>query len=172
MLNNKNLLILKWSEVNPIILKRLFLNHIKGRMRYDALNNYYPNINKWFNKKVLKDLYNGKRDIILIIDGDSSPVILGYCIIKNYENEKKICCIRLDEKIRNCGYGSKLFEISFDILGTRKPIISIAEENKEIFFNIFKKYNFIQTSYKLGIYRDMKYEYFFNEPLETIICDK
>lgn len=89
----------------------------------------------------------------------------GVSIIKNTQEEKKICTLRVMEKYQNRGIGLRLFEKSFETLQTRFPLLSVSEEKYPDFKKIFDYYGFKLTSIKENYYRIGKKEFFFNENL-------
>lgn len=133
-----------------------FFNLIYQRL--DSAEEYYPNFQNWYQTKVIHDVLSGKRELIFEEINDKT---VGLSLIK-FE-EKKLCTLKVFEEYQNKGYGLKLFEKSFEKLGTEKPFLTVSEEKYEEFKKIFDYYNFKLTSIKLGIYRENKLEYFFNE---------
>jgi hypothetical protein len=104
------------------------------------------------------EILNDKRDFIFESRNDK---IVGLSLIK-YE-EKKLCTLKVFEEYQNKGYGLKLFEKSFEALGTDKPFLTVSEEKYIEFKRVFKYYDFNLTDIKQGLYRNNKLEYFFNE---------
>ena len=81
----------------------------------------YPNFDDWFGKifvEVLMD--NVRREIVLAMDGTT---IAGILILKDIDGEKKICNIVVLPDYRKQGVATTLFEMAFEYLGTRKPMI-------------------------------------------------
>jgi len=119
---------------------------------------YYPNFKKWYNEKVIPDLINFKRELIIERRKDN---IVGVSIVK--VEEKKLCTLRIIDKFQNRGIGLKIFEKSFEKLNTEKPFLTVSEEKLPEFKRIFNYYKFNLTSVHHDLYRDGKKEYFFNE---------
>lgn len=125
--------VLKYSQADlntREILKEFFKNKTS-----QILKNVYPNFDKWF-EKVLKEIEedNTKRDILLFINYDVVGIdINGIAILKNTEEEKKICYlfIRSKEDIDN------IFEEIYNYLGTETPLITF---EKEFFENKYKSF--------------------------------
>lgn len=139
----------------------------------DGLEKNYPNILEWYNNKVLPGLETGEREIILAcrvskfkVDNKISLEILGYVILKKTLTEKKICTFRVEEKYQCIGIGKKLMEASFDFLETRKPMITISEDNVKSFENLLKKYNFKLVEKIENLYVKGKTEYIYNKKWE------
>jgi len=119
---------------------------------------YYPNFEKWYHEKVIPDLINFKRE--LIIERRNKDIV-GLSIIKLEEN--KLCTLKIMDRFQNRGLGLKLFEKSFKQLNTDKPFLTVSEEKLPEFKKIFDYYKFNLTSIHDSLYRDGKKEYFFNE---------
>jgi len=119
---------------------------------------YYPHFETWYKDKVVPDLLNLDRELIL---EERDKRIVGISIIK--ESEKKLCTLRIIDEFQNRGIGLKLFEKTFKKLDTTKPFLTVSEEKLVEFAKIFKYYGFILTSVHNDLYRNGKKEYFFNE---------
>ena len=125
--------VLKYSQTDlntREILKDFFKNKTS-----QILKNVYPNFDEWF-EKVLKEIEedNTKREILLFINSDVVGIdINGIAILKNTEEEKKICYlfIRSNEDIDN------VFEEIYNYLGTETPLITF---EKEFFENKYKSF--------------------------------
>lgn len=120
----------------------------------------YPNFHKWFYNKVIPDVLQDKRKILLEIRNNE---IAGIAIIKNTSEEKKLCTLRVTRKYQNKGIGLKLFERAFEELNTSKPFLTVSEEKYKEFEKIFKYYGFELTNKIKDYYRKGKSELFFNE---------
>ena len=114
------------------------------------------------NYRQLLDLVRKEKQILMIQDEKYIKVV---SIIKNTQEEKKICTLRVMEKYQNRGIGLRLFEKSFETLQTRFPLLSVSEEKYPDFKKIFDYYGFKLTSIKENYYRIGKKEFFFNENL-------
>lgn len=120
---------------------------------------YYPHFDIWYHQNVIPAIKNGDKKIITI---EGKNTLKGICIIKL--SEKKLCTLRVMENHQNKGIGIRLFEKSFEVLNTRKPLLSVSEEKLLSFKKIFDYYDFKLTSIKENYYRQGKKEYFYNEP--------
>lgn len=174
--------IIKYSEIKPENLKNTFkemtgnyLNlekameksvSIKEDLKKELPMNFYSDIKEWYEKVMLEIEQNNKRRelFLALISKEENLHLAGILILKNTENEKKICTIRVLKNFRNKGIGTKLFEKSFEYLGTKTPLITLPEEcYKKEFKFLLEKYNFKMTNKVVGAYRKNKIEYFFNE---------
>ena len=132
--------VLKYSQADlntREILKEFFKNKTSNQI----LKNVYPNFDEWFDK-VLKEIEedNTKREILFFGNINSNGFqIEGIAILKNTEEEKKICYlyISFSEDVDN------VFEEIYNYLGTETPLITL---EKEIFEDKYK--NYLVTSKK------------------------
>ena len=132
--------VLKYSQADlntREILKEFFKNKTSNQI----LKNVYPNFDEWFDK-VLKEIEedNNKREILFFGNINSNGFqIEGIAILKNTEEEKKICYlyISFSEDVDN------VFEEIYNYLGTETPLITL---EKEIFEDKYK--NYLVTSKK------------------------
>jgi hypothetical protein len=118
---------------------------------------YYPDFENWYYANVIPSILNGDKEFIFEIRNGE---IVGLAIIKH--SEKKLCHLSIFDEYKNKGYGLKLFEKSFQALGTNKPYLTVSEEKYIEFKRIFNYYGFKLKDKKLNAYRKNKYEYYFN----------
>ncbi|RKP47853.1 GNAT family N-acetyltransferase [Cohnella endophytica] len=169
----RNNLFLKVSEIEPEQLRSYIINEV-GEKAKDKLYNYlkdltesYPEFEKWFFDAVIPEIEmkNGNRQIIIVlseVEAKPSLVLTGIAILKKTDTEKKICTIRIHDNFRNQGIGSELFEKCFEYLETRKPIITISSDRKEMFETHIKNYNFSETQILKDYYKKDSTEYVYN----------
>ena len=167
----KKHIILKYSQVS-LKIRELLKEFLKNKTSSQILKNVYPNFDEWFDK-VLKEIEedNTKREILFFINDDVSGFhIDGITILKNTEEEKKICYLYISfyEDVEN------IFEEIYNYLGTETPLITV---EKEIFENRYeyilkplneeiskrRKLNFSLTSIVPDKYVKGKTELIFNE---------
>ncbi|MEM5570054.1 GNAT family N-acetyltransferase [Aliarcobacter butzleri] len=137
-------------------IEKVFFDSIYKRL--SAAEQFYPNFKYWYFQKVLPDIFSNKRDFIF---ENRDNNIVGLSLVKY--DEKKLCTLKVFEEYQNKGLGLKLFEKSFERLDTDKPFLTVSQEKYEEFKKLFNYYKFELTSVKIGLYRDNKLEYFFNE---------
>lgn len=147
--------IFRYSQVD-LQLKEILKEKFKTRTSKQHIKNLYPNFDEWF-EKVLKEIEedNTKREILCFENTDSNELqIEGITILKNTEEEKKICYLYISfyEDVEN------IFEEIYNYLGTETPLITV---EKEIFENKYE--NYLVTSKKE---RKLKFN------LTSIVSDK
>ncbi|HHW7507978.1 TPA: GNAT family N-acetyltransferase [Mannheimia haemolytica] len=164
--------IIKYSEITPDMLKKLVSNlsskyledesTIKKRIK--EFLPAYPNISTWYDKVIREiDEDSNRREMFIALSNDNNSLsIYGLMILKNHAEEKKICTLRVKESYQGKGIGSQLFELAFKYLNTRKPLITVPEEARDIFIKIFEKYGFEEIEKHLSLYREGKFEYIYN----------
>ena len=68
--------------------------------------------------------------------------IAGICIIKNCEQEKKICSLRVFEPYRGQGVGTALVKHALDVLKDDYPLVTVPEESLTQYKPFFRKFKF------------------------------
>lgn len=124
--------ILKYSQ-EDLKIREILKEILKNKTSSQILKNVYPNFDEWF-EKVLKEIEedNTKREILFFINDDVSGFnIDGITILKNTEEEKKICYLYISfyEDVEN------IFEEIYNYLGTETPLITV---EKKFFENRYK----------------------------------
>lgn len=159
LVNNNNSLVLDTVHLSKEIQVAFDLTR--------AASAFYPDYNAWFWGSVATDIAMAdERKIILEYSGLAAA---GVAIVKNTPFEKKLCNLTVSPDYQNKGYGLKLFEKSFETLGTDKPFLTISEEKYPEFERLFKHYGFRVTSIHDALYRLGKVEYFLNEDVSKIM---
>ena len=125
----------------------------------DYNHKQYQEYLKWYYSKNIPRVLNGTGEIIFYLDG---LTVAGIAILKKDEFESKICTLMLDENYRKKGYSKDILEMSFDYLGTDKPLITIPSKRLDEFKSIINTYNW-KESCKTNIY--LSEEVVFNKKL-------
>ena len=151
--------VFKYSQVD-LQLKEILKKEFKNRTSKQHIKNLYPNFDEWF-EKVLKEIEedNTKREILFFENTDSNELqIEGITILKNTEEEKKICYlyISLSEDVDN------IFEEIYNYLGTETPLLTV---EKEVFENKYK-YILQPVNEEVGKRRKLKFD------LTSVVPDK
>lgn len=164
--------LLKFSELNTE-LKEMLKEYLKKTFfNIQKIDERYPDFENWL-EKVYKEIdeNNNKREILLLTDFSSSSLqmeIEGIVILKNTEEEKKICYLFLTYPY---SYREEMYDGIFEYLGTKTPIISMEKLIfKEKYLGFLKPYfpeneklNFKLTSIVPNKYVNGKTELIFNE---------
>ena len=138
----------------------------------------YPTFDYWLEEKVFPDLSSGKRDIVFLFDVNNPRKLLGVAILKIAGDEKKICSFRINSKYQRKGAGKKLMDKCFEVLGSRKPMITVPRDMSQelsdpnncysAFSNFFSKYferEFELKEKRKDFYRKGYTEYVYNGSL-------
>lgn len=164
--------LLKFSELNSELKEMLkeYLN--RTFFNIQKINEKYPDFENWL-EKVYKEIDedNSKREILLLTDFTSTSLqieIEGIVILKNTEEEKKICYLFLTYPY---SYREEMYDGIFEYLGTKTPVISMEKSFfKEKYLGFLKPYfpeneklKFRLTSIVPDKYVKGKIELIFNE---------
>ena len=164
--------LLKFSELNTE-LKEMLKEYLKKTFfNIQKIDERYPDFENWL-EKVYKEIDedNSKREILLLTNFTSTILqmeIEGIVILKNTEEEKKICYLFLTYPY---SYREEMYDGIFEYLGTKTPIISMEKLIfKEKYLGFLKPYfpeneklNFKLTSIVPNKYVKGKTELIFNE---------
>lgn len=137
------------------------LNHSQIMEVYHSLaslENDYPFFNYWFTQKVVNGIYNNERSILIKKVGSE---IAGIAVLKNL-SEKKISTLRVMDSFKGMGIGSELIEHSFEVLGTEKPMITVAASRYSEFEKVLNLYKFELCQSLPAFYKANEIEFCFN----------
>lgn len=160
----KNYRIEKLSSSNAKLENIEDTSYIETFFQYiNFLDKDYPNFRSWYFDKVVPGIRTKEREILVcFVENDDCCDFGGIAILKNAENEKKICTLRVAPEYKGNGVGYALFEKSFELLETKKPLFTVSSEKVDMFLKHINKYNFHQTEILENYYLDGKSEYVFN----------
>lgn len=146
------------NRTEPIIRAKYFseLRLFLSILEYD-----YPFFTSWLDK-VFLELNSPKRKIILCLSNDDIH-IYGVAILKDTQDEKKICTIRVERAYQNLGIGTVLVKMAQEILNCEKPLITVSEKLICDFLPFLRKFDFKLVSKVKSLYLEGHYEYFFNK---------
>lgn len=119
----------------------------------------YPNFQDWFSFTFMRGFSSGERKIIILTQGNT---ISGAALLKDTHFEKKICTLRVSDDNQKQGIGSKLMEISFEVLKTQSPLITVSTDHIHEFSKILCKYSFELCDICDSYYRLNSCEYTYN----------
>lgn len=110
----------------------------------------YRGFNDWYNR-LFDDKCNlrPEREIIIC---EVDYTIAAIAILKNSNEEKKLCTLRVAKRYRNCGIAHQLMEIAFEVLKTEKPMFTVHQRRLAQFKPLFDYYGFQPEQSKKNYY--------------------
>ena len=153
-----------FSSFNPdhAALYDQILNLIK------PINDTYPEHTKWFMEKFIPGLQ--KKERMYIIAQDEDNTLAGCVLIKNTEEEKKICTLFVNPKFRRQGLGKQLMEQTLKELGEH-PLITVSIRNLSQLSRLLEQCGFHLSATKKGVYNSEDTKYYFNDKKADLIKD-
>ncbi len=158
------------TTIKELLNKKVYMQDIlnvcdKLYEMTDFISEDYPSRKSWFYQKQLKETLDlsGRRDIIFAYDEKKN--IMGAAFIKDGENEKKICTLFVDKKFRGMRVATKLVDKAIEILGTKKPMITLVDYRLPMFAGLIKKYGWERTQEVKGLYNENSTELVYNGTL-------
>lgn len=125
-----------------------------------SLNQYYPDIEYWYVNKVVPGLITGNDKLLI---AHAYGQIAGIALGKATGSESKLRCVRVHPDHQNGGLGIRLIDGMLDLIGSRKPGVTVSEEMFHLYSRPFiKRYGFELSDVIKGRYRKGKLEYGFN----------
>lgn len=122
-----------------------------------GVDSHYPKMDSW-----LQSLKQGSETPIITVTRNDN--LVGLCIGKNTEEEKKLRCVRVHPDFQNSGIGLKMIDSMLDILEVDNPYCTVPQEMFHQFSRAFiNRYGFSLDKVSKGMYRRGKLEYLFNE---------
>jgi hypothetical protein len=143
------------DNLEDLIKKNYPVNYVK-KIINDVLalsmlvKNDYPDYKQWFLTKQVPGLYDGSRNIIVAHIDDQ---IVGFVSLKKDNLEQKICTFYIAPMFRKNRVGSILTTKAIEWLECDKPLITIPTDKIGDFIKISKKYDWVVTDIKDGLYR-------------------
>jgi len=126
----------------------------------DWINKDYPNHFDHYWSKYVPGIFLGERDVVVCYVDNK---IAGVSIIKKDEQESKLSTLFVSESFRGMGICTDLLEASFKILGTTKPLVSIADYKLPMLKNVIDKYKWeLVQSLDNGHYNNHSNELVYN----------
>ncbi|WP_416233218.1 GNAT family N-acetyltransferase [Castellaniella sp.] len=123
------------------------------------LADQYPDFHQWFEQKVIPGIRIGERTLLVEY---RSGKIAGLVVLKETDEEQKLCCLRVMEDFHSTGLGIRLFERSFELLNNDKPLLSISDTRFPSFVRVCHYFGFRLEQELTGLYRPGHTEYVFN----------
>ncbi len=129
----------------------------------EPLNFIYPDFKDWLTQKVFRQLITDMRKIFV---AQENEIICGILILKDTDEEKKICTLRVTPRYSRLGIGSQLIKLAQSELKTEYPVITVSEKHREEFRPIFEKFEFSFHQRYFNYYKEETTEYSYNGPIE------
>lgn len=163
---------MKYTNVvfaEPSVITEKDKNTFFPKEMIDSLISLYPKSRKWLFDKVIPDVNSRKRKIIFLMD-DTKTIKKGCLIIKDYQDEKKICTIWVNNKFKD-EYDDiirVLINKAITELKVDMPLVTLSGKCKyfEIYDKAFKDYGFLVLDVKDDYYIKGIKEYCYNGVLE------
>lgn len=127
---------------------------------------YYPNFEEWYKQTFMDGLKHGNRRYVVAgVHGK----VTGCCLLKDTQDEKKICTFYIAPQFRHRGIGTLMMMAALQEFLT-PPIITFPEEKKQSFSPFLRRFGFRELKQCLGLYRPQKIEYVYTIPAKTNTC--
>lgn len=131
----------------------------------DFLCEDYPKYKEWYFHRQMPRIFTPNGDILFVRDENDHDKIIAMACLKKDKEEMKICTLYVSDKYRGQHLGTRLVEASMKILGTTKPLITLADYKLPMFQPIIDKYSWELTEVVSGLYNDRAKELCFNGKL-------
>ena len=125
-----------------------------------SINETYSGHTEWFNNVFLPGLKKGERMYIIALDENEN--LIGCILIKNTEEEKKICTLFVKPTSRKQGVGTQLMEAALKELGEH-PLLTVSSRNISRLQPLLDKMGFHLSGKKKGAYGAEDTEFYFND---------
>lgn len=146
---------------NPELLE-VFLRLIQEDIRF--LRGSYPYFDEWLSTKVLPGLASGERTIVV---EERLGRAAGLVILKHTHAERKLCTLRVRPEFEFRGLGVRLFDMAFEVLQTRYPLLSVSEVALPKFSKLFQHFGFVYEAAYRGLYVPRVHELAYNGLLSS-----
>ena len=146
---------------NPELLEA-FLRLIQEDIRF--LRGSYPYFDEWLSTKVLPGLASGERTIVV---EERQGRAAGLVILKHTHAERKLCTLRVRPEFEFRGLGVRLFGMAFEVLQTRRPLLSVSEVALPKFSKLFHHFGFACEAAYRGLYVPRVHELAYNGLLSS-----
>ena len=132
-----------------------------------SINNTYPGYTDWLFNKFFPGLKDGSRKMVIAYNDLHKP--MGVALLKDTEEEKKICCLFVQEDCRGNGIANKLMKQSCAVLKTSKPTLTVSDTNLPQLQKLLDKNGFTFSYKKKGAYLQNDTENYFNNEATEIL---
>lgn len=126
----------------------------------DWINKDYPKHLETFYKKYIPGIFSNTREIVACYDDADMVAVI---FLKKSPREQKISTLYVEPGYQGKGIANNLLKMSFDWLGTTKPLISIADYKLPQFAGIIERYGWEEKQILSdGYYNSHSREHVFN----------
>ena len=119
----------------------------------------YPNFVSWLNFTFRRNMNCGERKIAFAHNGTD---IVGAALLKQSEQEHKICTFIIDEQYRGNHIGSKLMDLALETLDHQDTCITVSSERNDELAPLLLSKGFALNNAVEGYYRPNSTEYFYS----------
>lgn len=126
----------------------------------------YPDFISWYTTKVRSGLKDGSRRVFVATTCDQH-CIAGVLILKNDGKERKISTLCVIDDYRFNGLGTEFIKLAINVLGDKKPIITVSDLHMNEFKPLLKKFGFDYFAEYHGYYRTGISEHAYNGYLNS-----
>lgn len=133
------------------------------------INETYPQQEEWLDKTFFPGLENGSRKIVVAYGDNNLKHLIGVSLLKDTEDEKKICCLYVRDDCRCNGIGNALIKKSCETLKVENPAITVADKNLTMLKPLLDKNGFIFSYKNKGVYLESDTENYFNNKATEVL---
>lgn len=148
-----------------ILIKPSFSFEVTQKVSFPALNRLlsdvsplYPNFDGWLNFTFRREMLSGERSVVIAHDGNE---LLGAALLKDSEEEGKICTFFVTPSYREIKVGSELLDEALAKLDRNDSFITVSEERKGELAPLLTSRGFSVMRSEKDLYRPGSTEYFF-----------
>ncbi len=129
----------------------------------------YPNYKEWFYDVFIAGLKKKERSIIVVYNKYNK--IIGCALLKNTNEENKICTLIVDKNYREQGVGSKLMDIILKYT-KEKPLITVSSKVIKELKPLLDKFGFQLSAIKKNVYVNGDSEFYYNDKRSDLIKNR
>lgn len=128
------------------------------RSALSEVGDLYPGFERWFEKTVVPQI--GRTRFVLASGPRDAPDAV--VVAKRTVGERKLCTVWVRPSARGRSAGPLLMEEAMELLGTRRPLITVPDIRLAEFLPSFARWGFVETQRLPGRYRPDVVEHVFN----------
>lgn len=134
-----------------------------------SVNDTYSGYTDWYKNVFLPGLKKGER--MYVVAQDENENLAGCVLIKNTNDEKKICTLFVNQSFRKQGLATLLMEVSLKELGEH-PLITVSSKNIFQLKPLLDKMGFHLSDKRKGAYGAEDTEFYFNDKKVDLIKNR